>query len=98
MVRSIRGTFEFNQPYKLTESKMQVTENISSYKQTCVTVWMFRQVIQCKQKKQRQPTQKPCLANFTNETAMCSLILKNSVKNKILFKNNLFYGYIRPPF
>ena len=98
MVRSIRGTFEFNQPYKLTESKMQVTEKISSNKQNYVTLWMFRQVIQCKKKKQRQPTQKSCLANFTNETAMCSLILKNSVKNKILFKNNLFYGYIRPPF
>ena len=38
MVRSIRGTFEFNQPYKLTESKMQVTEKISSNKQNYVTV------------------------------------------------------------
>ena len=32
MVRQMRGTFEFDQPYKQTKSKMQVTGKISSSK------------------------------------------------------------------
>ena len=31
-MRWIKGTFEFDQPYKQTESKMQVEEKISSNK------------------------------------------------------------------
>ena len=49
MVRWMRGAFEFDQPYKQTEKKMQVTGKISS----SATVGMLRKVVQCKQKKRR---------------------------------------------
>ena len=47
---------------------------------------MLRQVIQCKQKKWRWPTQDPHLANSTNETVRCSLTLKKKKKKIIVFK------------
>ena len=61
------GTFEFDQPYKQTESKMQA----------CVTVGMHRRVTLCKQKKRRWHTGDTLLANSINGTARCLLTLKN---------------------
>ena len=71
------STFEFDQPYKQTESKMQVTRFEAISKIKLVTVAMLRQVILCKQKKRRWPTQDLTLTNSTNGTARCSLTLKN---------------------
>lgn len=50
MARWMKSRTEFDQPYK--QSKVQVTGKILSNKlgQACVTVRMFRQVIQCKLK------------------------------------------------
>ena len=50
MARWMKSRTEFDQPYK--QSKVQVTGKILSNKlgQACVTVGMFRQVIQCKLK------------------------------------------------
>ena len=50
MVKWMRDTFEFDQPYKQSESKMQVTGKISSNKEdyACVTVKSFKHVNQCK--------------------------------------------------
>ena len=79
MMRWMRDTFEFDQPYKQTENKMQVTEKIWSnkYDQACVTVGILRQVMHCKQKKRRLPTWDLPLSNSMNGTARCSLTLKN---------------------
>ena len=51
---------------------------------------MLREVIKCKQKKWRWPTQNPPLANLTNGTGGCSLTLK---KYKVVFK--IRKGYLR---
>ena len=74
MVRWMRNTFEFDQPYKQAQSEMQVQGKIPSDKQdyACVTVGMLRKVIQCKQKRWRWPTRDLHLAN-------CSLTLNKKI-------------------
>ena len=57
----MKSTFEFDQPYKQTESKLQETENVG----------MLRQVIHYKRKKQRWPKGNLSLTNSTNGTANC---------------------------
>ena len=53
----------------------------------CDCIGMLRQVISCKQKKRRWPTQDPPLANSAIATAWYSLTLLK--KYKIVFKNHL---------
>ena len=77
MVRWLKDTFEFNQPHKQPEGKIQVTGKISRNNKDCVTAGMLRKVILCKQKKRRWPTRDLPLANLTNGTARGSFAIKN---------------------
>ena len=62
MVRWVKGTFEFDQPYKQTESKKQMLGIFYAIgKIKLVNVWMLRKVDQYKQKKRRWLTRDPPL-------------------------------------
>ena len=60
MVKWMRGTLEFDQPYKQTETKMHETRRQA-----------ISEINLSKQKKWTWPILVPPLANSKNETAMC---------------------------
>ena len=63
----MRGTFEFDQPFKRQKAKRQnKQERFQAVRLTCVSLGMLRRFILNKQKKRGWPTL--LFANLTNRT------------------------------